>query len=429
MTHRRILIAIAAFLLSVPSILAVTDGEMEQARVIATQCYLRYANNGSGYLDDLHPKTMKELESALKAKEKENIKAFKAIQVPADYASWDKKKLVEFWGTTAFNASGLLPEGKAARSRVKARIGSMSVSAPAAPEEAAKPEAKDAGAVDESAPVSVPDPQGAQEAVAAAENVADSIAAADKEDLELTSVKKEDSSTWIYVAILVVLVIVVVVLVVYAARTMKVNAARNNGPLEPTVSVSSLGEETDALREKFGKALASKNEELTQASAAASSQRERAEMLKRRLEEAEAEIAVLRSENTSLRDQLAEAKSRASEHSGESPRETAPRRRTIYLGRVNSRGIFVRADRNFDPAHDIYCLETADGITGSFYVAQDRTLAEMASLTPMEALGGGCEIGNAAAGHVSEIVTDMRGTAVFESGCWRVGRKARVSFR
>ncbi len=74
--------------------LAVTDKEMEQARVIATQTYLRYANDGSGYLDALHPTTMAELEKNLKAKEKENIKAFKAIPVPAGYQSWVNKNLV-----------------------------------------------------------------------------------------------------------------------------------------------------------------------------------------------------------------------------------------------------------------------------------------------------------------------------------------------
>ena len=79
MTKSRLISAVTAFLLAIPCIFAVSDAEMEQARVIATQCYLRYANNGSGYLDDIHPKTMKELESKLKAKEKENIKAFNAI--------------------------------------------------------------------------------------------------------------------------------------------------------------------------------------------------------------------------------------------------------------------------------------------------------------------------------------------------------------
>ena len=434
MTKSRLISAVTAFLLAIPCIFAVTDAEMEQARVIATQCYLRYANNGSGYLDDIHPKTMKELESKLKAKEKENIKAFNAIRIPADYASWDKKKLVEYWAATAFNSGGLLAEGKAARSRVRARINAMNVSAPSKPEEA-NPEHK---AVPDSAsgspqPVSVPDPKEDSEAASADAAAADSIADARAEEPELTSVKKEDASTWIYVAILIVLVIVVVVLVVYAARTMKNNATRENGPLEPTVSFGSSDSEMEALREKFGKALAAKNEDLAKAAASATAQRERADMLQRRLDDAEAEASALRKENADLRERLAEA--RKPQPASAAPRPQAapaaePRRRSIYLGRVNSRGIFIRADRSFDPAHDIYCLETADGLTGSFFVVADPTLAEMALLTPMETLGGGCEIDNAAdADTSSSVITEMRGTALFEDGCWRVGRKARVSFR
>ena len=72
---------------------AVTDKEMEQARVIATQAYLRYANDGSGYLDDLHPKTMAELERSLKPKEKENIKAFKPYHCPATIKAGTRRNL------------------------------------------------------------------------------------------------------------------------------------------------------------------------------------------------------------------------------------------------------------------------------------------------------------------------------------------------
>ena len=43
---------------------------------------------------------------------------------------------MEYWAATAFNSGGLLAEGKAARSRVRARINAMNVSAPSKPEEA-----------------------------------------------------------------------------------------------------------------------------------------------------------------------------------------------------------------------------------------------------------------------------------------------------
>ena len=85
---RLIYILTLFFLLGTPfTASAVTDKEMEQARTIATKAYLRYANDGSGYLDKLNPKTMAELEKNLKPKEKENLKAFKAIPVQIGRAS------------------------------------------------------------------------------------------------------------------------------------------------------------------------------------------------------------------------------------------------------------------------------------------------------------------------------------------------------
>ena len=63
--------AIFIVLLSVPTfVFGVSQKEMEQARTIAAKAYLRYANDGSGYLDDLNPTTMQELEASLKSKEK-----------------------------------------------------------------------------------------------------------------------------------------------------------------------------------------------------------------------------------------------------------------------------------------------------------------------------------------------------------------------
>lgn len=94
------LIAVA-MVIAIPSF-AVTDREMEAARTMAAKHYLRYANNGSDYLDKLNPSTMSELTTFLKAKEKENIKSFNAVAVPKDYASWDKAKLVKYWSVTFF---------------------------------------------------------------------------------------------------------------------------------------------------------------------------------------------------------------------------------------------------------------------------------------------------------------------------------------
>lgn len=401
---------------------AVTDAEMEQARTIAAQLYLRYANNGSGYLDELHPKTMQELEKGLKAKEKENIKAFKSIKVPSDYAAWDKSKLVEYWSVTAFNTSGLLAEGKGARSRVKARINSMSVSAPQ--EKPVKEEHRVADTQAEQA-AAAPDapaadvPQQEDPALEKAALEADSIAA--EESLRAEPVKKEDSSTWIYVAILCILVAVVIALVIYATKTLKdggkASASRSPAPEEDASSTSDR--ELEEMREKFGRTLAARNEELEHLRQKAESASRRADELERRLHECETELEEARA---SLRQQAA----RQSVAAEQAP--VAAERRVIYLGRVNARGIFVRAARRFNPANDIYVLETTDGITGSYYVATDPTVADTALLSPRESLGGGCDGDFRRADTASSIVTDMRGEAVFEDGCWRVARKARISF-
>ena len=127
---KRIIASVVLAVFAIP-LFAVTDKEMEEARTITAQAYLRYANDGSGYLDDFKATTMSQLESKLKAKEKENIKAFKSVKVPSDYASWDKAKLVEFWGVTFFTSPNLAEKGKVARSRVKQRINAMTVAAPA----------------------------------------------------------------------------------------------------------------------------------------------------------------------------------------------------------------------------------------------------------------------------------------------------------
>ena len=111
---------------------AVTDKEMEEAKTIAAQLYLRYANDGSGYLDDVKATTMSQLESKLKAKEKENLEAFKSVKIPADYASWDKARLVEFWSVTFFASPNLSAKGKVGRNRVKSRISAMNIAAPSA---------------------------------------------------------------------------------------------------------------------------------------------------------------------------------------------------------------------------------------------------------------------------------------------------------
>ncbi len=234
-------------------VLAVTDKEMEQARVIATKTYLRYANDGSGYLDKLNPSTMAELEKNLKAKEKENIKAFKAIPVPTGYASWDKQKLVDYWTNTAFAHAGLEKKGlQAGKSAARKKLNNMKVGAPqaaaqteaASPASASAPASSAATAASETKPAeqtqfAAAQPADNKDALPAAEAALDSAQAELEEakalaqgaiDDEDPMIQKESSHTWIYVVVLCILVAVVVALVVFASNVMKKTAS--NQPLD-----------------------------------------------------------------------------------------------------------------------------------------------------------------------------------------------------
>lgn len=447
------LLIISLICTAIPS-MAVTKEEMEQARVIAAQAYLRYANNGSGYLDDLHPKSMAELESKLKAKEKENIKAFKAVGTPSDYGSWDKEKLVEYWGTTFFKAKGLDQAGLGARTRVRTRVGALKVSAPApdkvkpAPAEPAP--AEPAADAPQGSPATAQagndSPAPAEAAMQQLSAIEDSAAASLADAEEQAPVERESSSTWIYVLVLVILVGVVIALVAYASSIMKRQSRDNAGGR--TSSGSDDDGENERLRSRLAETVAAKNNEI----AALQEQLRSAEARSRRSDGEAAslrgELESLRSEITALRGRLAAAEAvrntdtavsaaarttasrpdGGNTHAAETPRRRPSR--TIYLGRVNSRGIFVRADRDLNPGQTVYVLHTTDGMSGTFEVADDPTICEVALMTPVETLGGGCtatHLDNP--GLATAIETDTPGMAVFEGGCWRVARKARISYR
>ena len=110
------------------------------------------------------------------------------------------------------------------------------------------------------------------------------------------------------------------------------------------------------------------------------------------------------------------------------PRQATPLR-TIFLGRANAKGIFVRADRSLNIGNSIYRLDTTDGYAGTFRVANDPTVWEMALLTPRESLSGACSCAELENTEGKErIVTDSSGTAIFEGGCWKVIRKAKIHY-
>ena len=72
---KRIIASVVLAVFAIP-VFAVTDKEMEEARTITARAYLRYANDGSGYLDDFKATTMSQLESKLKAKREREYQGF-----------------------------------------------------------------------------------------------------------------------------------------------------------------------------------------------------------------------------------------------------------------------------------------------------------------------------------------------------------------
>lgn len=442
---------------------SVTDKEMDQARAIAAKFYLRWANNGSGYLDDVNPKSMAELNSKLKAKEKENIKAFNAVKVPsaAEYAKWDKQKLADFWAGTAFQTPGLNAEGRGGRSNARKLIMEMKVSAPA--KEAPKPETPkpetpkpEAGAVEAEEAVVADTIIGTMaevgDAPAAGDEILKDQQQMEKDAADASMKEPEQSHTWVYILVLAILVGVVIWLVVYAANLMK----RQPG------SDDEEGESAE-LRAQAKKAIARKNEELEDMRKRLQAEESRsadlgAELEKMKLEckRAEDKVAQLREENMMLRNnaaiqqqrreaapvaaaaaqasparQEATAAPRKPTVAGAKPAEPAqaPILKVIYLGRANARGIFVRADRKINAGNTIYRLDTNDGLVGTFHVVDEPEVVDVALANPSEYLANGC-VGEDLQDTlgVTRIITESAGTAIFENGYWKVLRKTKVRY-
>lgn len=444
---------------------AVTDKEMEQARTIAAQTYLRYANDGSGYLDSSKPKTMAELERVLKPKEKENLKAFKSIPVPKDYASWDKKRLVEYWGNTAFASKGLLDKGKIGKSKARRKLEAMTVTPPQ--KAAKKPEngnqskpsvtaSHNTAAATSEKPATTsaaPTPEADAE-VAATDSIINTLSAAtdalsaDPEE----EIEKAENHTWIYIIILCILVGVVVALVVFASNVMKKNGGAGSAkPVRPSPATMPDNADANTMREKFAATLNAKNNEIHTLNKKIEELASQNATLKTNLESLTAETASLRTRLTEATRKLSSLADKGSSpgqetrdmpspqpqaspapqpHQGAAsqPRQATPLR-TIFLGRANAKGIFVRADRSLNIGNSIYRLDTTDGYAGTFRVANDPTVWEMALLTPRESLSGACSCAELENTEGKErIVTDSSGTAIFEGGCWKVIRKAKIHY-
>lgn len=411
------------------SIYAVTDREMEEARTIAAKAYLRFANNGSGYLDEVKATNMSDLQKVLKSKEKDNIKAFLAIPVPKDYASWDREKLIEYWAVTAMNNNNLIQDGKLAKHRIRKQIGAMQISAPS-PAPAPAPDPVAAPSAEVPAASEAPSEPAATEAPVTDTNVQQDILADQKAieaDNQNPSLESGSNNTWIYVVILIILIGVVVWLVVYAAKVMK-RQQISEGP------EGASGAEISELRERAKRAIAQHKETIAQLTEKLQSAEAQATL-------AEAEAERYKEDNRRLNDRIAELQERL-RNAATSSASTAPKPQpkpqprqdeilhVIYLGRANSRGIFVRADRNYSAGNTVYRLNTEDGLTGSFEYVDNPAMNSNALEHPKEILSGGCTADDiedtiGATG----IVTESRGTAIFENGYWKVLRKSRIRFK
>lgn len=418
---------------------AVTKEEMEQARAITAKQYLRYANNGSDYLDKLEPKTLSELEGQLKAKEKENIVAFKKVSVPGDYASWDKDKLVEYWSATFFKDSNLSEKGKEARTSVKKKIGSMTVSAPAPEKPAENP-----SAVDENVPQIAP--EDIQEVIpveeelkAKEESLAAKMETAEAEELP----ERGDSATSIYIVILVLLIAVVITLVVYAAKVF-----RGSGQSEEYRRKEREREERDSMqREKeHRRALESMSDSLSERESEIKSLRIRCEKAEGNEARLRADLENALRDNDTLRSRIASLQTRleavtvpssapvspvpeARRELSPAPRRKSDSRERIFLSHADARGVFVKATKDFRPGVTVFSLTTADGITGTFDIVDDGDVIEDVIAYPKRtiAYAVSAELPDNP-DEVTGIQTESAGTAVYEDGSWRVVRKARLRF-
>lgn len=429
MTMIKKLLVFALLALCGIPVYAVTDKEMEEARTITAQAYLRYANDGSGYLDDVKATTMAQLEAKLKAKEKENLQAFKAVKVPSDYASWDKARLVEFWSVTFFASPELSAKGKIAKGRVKSRLNAMKIAAPAEtkPEpvkEEPKAEAPKAAEAQPSAVAPADEASKTEEILEKQEEILADQAAIAKDEQERQP-RRQSSNTWVYVVILIVLIGVVVWLVVFAANMMKKQA-------EPLTLAGADPKELDRLQKQYE---AAKNS-MEQYRSAFEDEKKDNQKLRNEIKSLKEQIAVLQSASQRPAREPEPRRQPAVESVARDTQRQAPERPTaqkgaseFYLGRVNNRGLFVRADRQFNPGHSIYRLETRDGLVGTFHVVDRPEVIDLIAERPVDYLGAGCTaIDLEDTDGISNIITENAGTAVFEGGAWKVLRRTRIRY-
>jgi low affinity Fe/Cu permease len=397
---------------TLPSI-GVTKEEMEEARTIAAIVYLRNANNGSDYLNNVSAKTLAELEGKLKDTEKANLATFKSVGMPGDYASWDKSKLVEYWSGTFYSNPEIkkLASLGYARNMTKQRLQAMKVYEPtAAAEETPAPaeENKDENIAEENDPnASLANPmmeENVDDSEAYLKAKEDSIAAANKSNDEASDLIDDGGHTLLYVIILVVLVALMAALVFYATKVFK----RQNEEAEEARRQAKIEGMDDDERRR----MQAKIDELERSN---NDYRNHITTLEERKPEPAPAPVAAPVEKEVIDDRRAQA---------------APARRParkIYLGRANSAGMFVRAEKELNPDQSVFRLVSTDGITGTFSVVTDVEVQDRILEDPQAALEYACVCDDYDTVDRTEINTDRNGTAVFESGRWRVLRKAHIS--
>lgn len=435
---------------------AATPEEMERARAIAAQVYIRYTDDKSDYLDGQKPSSIGELRTIIgdNQTDRELLTNFLNAPVSNDYPNWGQAEMAEYWSGEFFANSGLSNKAADTRNRrIKARLLTMDVTPPRMSQPEEQPQQMEQ-------PMQQPSEDlGAHpQEVTLGEQTEVNSPAFDTTQVTEESVRETreqgGSNTLLYIVLLVVLVGVVIGLVVYAMKAMRnQNSDQDDNPgsgrnmprgydhdypsREPSVSsgeVSALHREIADLRR------------------AESEARAHSEMLSARLGALQLEVQRLSEENAVLRQNTAsvapvpprvapvtpnsyaieEEESIIPAERRYSPSVTlhaGPNDRVIYLGRANRNKVFIRADKQLVNGKSIYRLVSGNGITGSFVVDSDPHIMGWVALDPETALYGGAEVATFAnASGASRIVTDAAGTAIFEDGCWRVLRPAAVHF-
>ena len=409
----RIFLSLIVSVVVASSAWGVTREEMEQARTITAQAFLRYMNNGSDYLDKLDPVKVSDLKNSLKTKEKENIKIFESIEYPKIevYSQWSKDDLLKYWGTDFWNDSRIPAHCKGARVRVKSKIGAMNVGAEAIKSQettATLAEADNAASEAQRVldSIKMADSIATEVAILEASNdmvqedfASDSIAAEESAIEEEETVKSKSSPTLIYSLILIVLVVIIAALIVYAVKGIQKSGKQ------------------DVKRDK--------NEETD----SADEEDDENHIYKETLDEKDREIASLKAEIDRLNNVILRMNDRISDAISEISPNQRPTR-TIYLAYANSKNVFVRADSVYNEDYSIFKLVTSDGITGSFSVIDNPIANKLALSLPISILKNSCQSEDMHHDNwCKQIITENAGTAIFENGRWIVKRKADINFQ